>query len=160
MNSPSLKSFIILNLTTLLLLLSLSCSNAQPLKCIRVVDGDTIILSNGERVRLIGVDTPETKHPKKPVEYYGKEASAFTKRMVEGKEVRLEYDQQQRDKYGRLLAYIYLMDGTFLNAEIIRQGYGHAYTRFPFKYMNAFRKYEKKARKEKKGLWADKPVKQ
>ena len=126
---------------------------------VRVVDGDTIILSNGERVRLIGVDTPETKHPNKPVEYFGKEASAFTKRMVEGQEVRLEYDQQQRDKYGRLLAYVYLMDGTFLNAEIIKQGYGHAYTRFPFKYMEEFRQYEKEAREAKVGLWADKPAK-
>jgi micrococcal nuclease len=116
-------------------------------------------LSNGERVRLIGVDTPETKHPKKPVEYYGKEASAFTKKMVEGKEVRLEYDVQDRDKYGRLLAYVYLMDGTFLNAEIIKQGYGHAYTRFPFKYMEEFRLYEKEAREAKRGLWADKPTK-
>jgi len=60
----------------------------KTLRCTRVVDGDTIILSNGERVRLIGVDTPETKHPRKAVEYYGKEATAFTKRMVEGKEVR------------------------------------------------------------------------
>ena len=139
----------------LILLLSISCSNSQTLKCTRVVDGDTIILNNGERVRLIGVDTPETKHPRKPVEYYGKEASAFTKRMVEGKEVRLEYDQQKRDKYSRLLAYVYLKDSTFLNAEIVKQGYGHAYTRFPFKYLEQFRQYEKEARKNKRGLWAD-----
>jgi micrococcal nuclease len=59
--------------------------------------------------------------------------------MVEGEEVRLEYDRQQRDKCGRLLAYVYLTDGTFLNAEIINQGYGHAYKRFPFKYMEQFR---------------------
>ena len=64
-----------------------SCSNSQTLICTRVVDGDTILLNNGERVRLIGVDTPETKHPKKPVEYFGKEASAFTKKMVEGEVV-------------------------------------------------------------------------
>ena len=112
MNSTRIRPLRILILTTLLLVLSISCSNAQTFTCIRVVDGDTIILSNGERVRLIGVDTPETKHPNKPVQYFGKEASAFTKRMVEGKEVTLEYGQQQRDKYGRLLAYVYLMDGT------------------------------------------------
>ncbi len=70
---------------------------------------------------MIGVDTPETKHPEKPVEYFGKEASLFTQRMVEGKEVRLEYDQTRRDRYNRILAYVYLMDGTFLNAEIIRR---------------------------------------
>ena len=66
---------------------------------------DTLVLDGGERIRLIGVDTPETVHPQKPVEYYGKEASAFTKRLAEGQEVRLEYDQQRRDHYGRTLAY-------------------------------------------------------
>jgi micrococcal nuclease len=124
--------------------------------CTRVIDGDTIIVNidgKEERVRLIGVDTPETVHPNKPVEYFGKEASEFTKRMVEGKKVRLEYDWQRRDKYGRLLAYIYLEDGTFLNAEIIKQGYGFAYTRFPFKYLEEFRQYEREARENGRGLW-------
>ena len=119
----------------------------------RVVDGDTLLLTNGERVRLIGVDTPETKHPQKPVQYFGKEAYLFTKRMVEGKEVRLEYDWQKRDKYGRLLAYVYLLDGTFLNAEIIKQGFGFAYTRFPFKFLEEFRRYEREARENRRGLW-------
>ena len=99
--------------------------------CIRAVDGDTIIVNIAgvkERVRLIGVDTPETKHPRKPVQHFGKEAYNFTWRMAEGKKVRLEFDQNQRDKYKRLLAYVYLEDGTFLNAEIVKQGYGHAYT--------------------------------
>jgi len=130
-------------------------SRSQAFLVKRVIDGDTIQLSNGEIVRLIGVDTPETKHPQKPVEYYGKEASAFTKRMVEGKAVRLEYDQQRKGKYNRTLAYVYLTDGTFLNAEIIKQGYGHAYTLFPFKYLEQFRQYEKEARNNKMGLWAD-----
>jgi Staphylococcal nuclease homologue len=66
----------------------------------RVIDGDTLELSTGEKVRLIGVDTPETKDPRKPVQYFGKEATAFTKQLVEGKPVRLEYDQQRDDKYG------------------------------------------------------------
>jgi micrococcal nuclease len=131
----------------------ISPSFAQTYKVKRVIDGDTLILVNGERVRLIGVDTPETKHPKKPVQRFGKEAYFFTKKMVEGKEVKLEYDWQRRDKYNRLLAYVYLLDGTFLNAEIIKQGYGFAYTRFPFKYLQEFRKYEKEARENKRGLW-------
>jgi len=122
--------------------------------CTRVIDGDTIVLDSNEKVRLIGVDTPETKDPRKPVQYFGKEASEFTKRMVEGKKVRLEYDWQKIDKYGRTLAYIYLEDGTFLNAEIIKQGYGHAYTRFPFKYLEEFRRYEREARENQRGLWA------
>ena len=124
--------------------------------CTRAVDGDTIVVNitgQKERVRLIGVDTPETKHPRKPVQYFGKEASMFTANMVEGKKVRLEFDQNQRDRYKRLLAYAYLEDGTFLNAEIIKQGYGHAYTKFPFKYMNEFRQYEREARIRKRGLW-------
>lgn len=130
-------------------------------RCIRVVDGDggTIIVEidgTKERVRLIGVDTPETVHPKKPVEHYGKEASAFTKKLTEGEMVRLEYDDdtQRRDRYGRLLVYVYLPDGTFLNAEIIKQGYGFAYTRFPSKYMEQFRQYERSARESWAGLWA------
>ena len=119
----------------------------------RVVDGDTIILNGRERVRLIGVDTPETVDPRRPVQYFGKEASAFTKRMVEGKRVRLEYDQTRKDRYGRTLAYVYLEDGTHLNAEIVKQGYGHAYTRFPFRYLKEFRRYEREAREAGRGLW-------
>jgi len=128
--------------------------NAQDwVKVKRVIDGDTLLLTNGEKVRLIGVDTPETKHPQKPVQRFGREAYLFTRELVEGKEVRLEFDWQRRDKYGRLLAYVYLTDGTFLNAEIIIQGYGFAYTRFPFKYLEEFRKYEREARENGKGLW-------
>jgi len=124
--------------------------------CTRVIDGDTIAVEkNGkkEKVRLIGVDTPETVHPFKPIEYFGKEASEFTRKKVEGKRVNLEYDWQSRDKYGRLLAYVYIGDGTFLNAEIIRQGYGFAYTRYPFKYLEDFRQYEREARTNNRGLW-------
>ena len=120
---------------------------------LRVIDGDTLLLTNGEKLRLIGVDTPETKHPRKTVQRFGREASLFTKRVVEGKEVHLGYDWPKRDKYGRLLAYVYLPDGAFLNAEIIKQGYGFAYTKYPFKFLEEFRKYEREARENKKGLW-------
>jgi len=138
--------------------LILSFAHAETHRVKRVIDGDTLMLSNGQKVRLIGVDTPETKHPQKPVQYFGKEAYLFTKRMVEGKEVRLEYvrleyDWREKDKYGRPLAYVYLMDGTFLNAEIIKQGYGFAYTKFPFKYLEEFRQYEREARVNGRGLW-------
>ena len=113
----------LLKFVSILLLLN-SCVLGQDFICTRVVDGDTIIVrieGKEERVRLIGVDTPETVHPKKSVEYFGKEASEFTRKMVEGKKVILEYDWQRRDKYGRLLAYVYLEDGTLLNGEIIKQ---------------------------------------
>ena len=145
----------------LLLLFSLSCVQAakdeKEYKCLRVVDGDTIIIryENNQRVRvrLIGVDTPESVRPETPVEYFGREASAFTKKRAEGKRVRLEFDQERYDKYDRLLAYVFLPDGTMLNEEIIRQGYGHAFTKFPFKYSKKFRKLEREARMGKRGLW-------
>ncbi|MBI4384921.1 MAG: thermonuclease family protein [Nitrospinae bacterium] len=124
----------------------------------RVIDGDTLRLSDGEKVRLLGVDTPETKHPTKPVQYFGKEASEFTRRAAEGRFVAMDYDVTPRDKYGRLLAYVYRQpDDFFLNAEIIKQGYGFAYTRFPFKYMKEFKRYEDEARIQGRGLWQREP---
>jgi micrococcal nuclease len=140
-------------LPLLILLVSLTAFGQSWRTCVRVVDGDTIVLDGDEKVRLIGVDTPETKDPRKPVQAFGQEAYEFTKGLVEGKKVRLEYDQQRIDKYGRTLAYVYLDDGTFVNAQIILQGYGHAYTVFPFKYMENFRNYERMARERGMGLW-------
>ncbi len=123
-------------------------------QCIRVIDGDTVVLDGGERVRLIGVDTPESVDPRRPVERFGKEAAAFTRRLAEGKRVGLEYGDETLDVYGRTLAYIYLPDGTLLNEEIIRQGYGFAYTRFPHRRMEEFVKLERDAREHERGLWA------
>jgi micrococcal nuclease len=156
------------SLTTALLLLflpSVSGSEApftenSARKVIRVVDGDTLVLDPNEKVRLIGVDTPETVHPKKVVECFGREAGEFMKKLVSGKKVRLEFDEantfvSHKDRYGRTLGYVFLEDGTLLNAEIIRQGYGHAYTRFPFRYLEEFRSLERRAREQGLGLWAD-----
>ncbi len=126
----------------------------------RVVDGDTIVLSDSQKVRLIGVDTPESVHPNKPVERFAKEAAEFTKRIAKGKKVRLEYDWQKTDKYGRILAYVFVLEGgteIFLNAEIIKQGYGFAYLKYPFRddYMKMFKELEVQAREEGRGLWAE-----
>ncbi|MCK5118502.1 MAG: thermonuclease family protein [Candidatus Latescibacteria bacterium] len=135
-------------------------SGMEAYKVVRVVDGDTVILLiHGEKtsVRLIGVDTPETVHPRKPVQYYGREAGLFLKNLLRGEEVYIEQrgKADEFDRYGRLLAYLYRApDGLFVNLEIVRQGYGHAYTRFPFQYMDLFRFYERKARECEKGLWA------
>lgn len=131
------------------------------LKVERVIDGDTFVLTTGDKVRLIGVDTPETVHPSKPVEYFGQEASDFLKRILTNQSVVLDYDWQRVDKYGRLLAYVSLLDGTFVNAEIIRQGYGHAYTKYPFRqdYMDQFRQLEVDARESYRGLWSDEAAK-
>jgi micrococcal nuclease len=131
-----------------------------PFDIIRVIDGDTIVLSmdgKNTTVRLIGVDTPETVHPQKQVEAYGHEASEFTKNLLKGEQVALEYESgsSRLDKYGRLLAYVYRHpDGLFVNLEIVRQGYGHAYTKYPFQYMETFCSYEKNSREVGKGLWA------
>lgn len=135
-------------------------ADADRARCTRVVDGDTIVLDPGGKARLIGVDTPETVDPRRPVQYFGKEASAFTKRMVEGKTVWIGGDWEARDKYGRKLVYVYLEDGTFFNAELIKQGYAHAYTRFPFKYLEQFRAYEREAREQQRGLWKASPESQ
>lgn len=121
-------------------------------------DGDTISVDmNGtiERVRFIGVDTPETQDPRKPVQCYGKAASEFTRNLIGDNSVRLEADpaNTNRDRYNRLLRYIYLPDGTLVNAEIIRQGYGFAYTSFPFERIDEFRALEKHAREQNLGLW-------
>lgn len=140
-----LSSFLFLALT--------NHSFADQSQVTRVIDGDTVVLDNGEHVRLIGVDTTEKSHPLKPLQFFSEEASKFTKNLVEGKQVRLEYDKERRGKYGRLLAYVYLMDGTFVNAEIIRQGYGFAYTKYPFKYKKQFVSLEKEARENKRGYW-------
>lgn len=127
---------------------------------VRVVDGDTIVADiNGkqEKIRLIGVDTPETVDPRKPVQCFGKEASLFTKNLIENKKVRLERDSSQgdRDKYGRLLRYVFLSDGTFVNKEIITQGYGHEYTyRAPYHHQADFKTAERTARELQKGLWS------
>ena len=120
-----------------------------------MIDGDTLVLDGGERVRLIGVDTPETVHPSRPVEYFGEEASDFTRRMVESQQVYLEYEQGSptRGRYDRTLDYVYLQDGTLLNEGLIEQGYGHAYTRYPFS-MDEFRKARREARAAGRGLWS------
>ncbi len=135
-------------------------------KVLRVIDGDTIeveILDNNskynkkEKVRFIGVDTPETKHPKKKVQYFGKEASAYTQRMLENKKVILQFDNTTRDRYGRLLCYVFRKeDNILINYKLIYDGYGYAYTKFPFKYKKEFIKAEKSAQQRKVGLWGEK----
>ena len=158
------KLFIIVFPAILLLLFSPDITNAENKTsfsnnfhyCSYVIDGDTIIViidGKKQKVLLIGVDTPETDGPYTKEEPFGKEASAFTKKITEGKKVRLEYDRQKRDKYGRLLAYVYLEDGTFLNAELIKQGYATAFRKFRFKYRDNFKRYEREARENKRGLW-------
>jgi len=128
---------------------------------VRVVYGDTIVVQiNGvqEKIRLIGVNTPETVDPRRPVECFGKEASTFTKSLLTDQQIRIESDPSQgdRDKYGRLLRYVFLADGTLVNEEIITEGYGYEYTyRTHYLYQTEFKKAQKGAQAQKKGLWAE-----
>ncbi|MEA3369091.1 MAG: thermonuclease family protein [Candidatus Ratteibacteria bacterium] len=122
----------------------------------KVIDGDTVILSNDDHIRLIGVDTPELNSASKPVRYFAEEAREFTKNMVEGKGVRLKYGPQKKEKHGRIFAYVYLSDGRLLNAEIIKQGYGYVFLGSPFKYQEKFKEYQNLAQKGKRGFWGQK----
>jgi endonuclease YncB( thermonuclease family) len=122
----------------------------------RVVDGDTIELETGEKVRYIGMNTPESVKINFPVECFGKIASEKNKEMVEGKFVRLEKDISDKDRYGRLLRFIYLEDGTFVNDVLVREGYARVST-FPpdVKFSEQFKAAEREAKSAKRGLWAD-----
>ena len=138
----------------------------QSYEVVQIVDGDTIrVRYNGtvEPVRLIGVDTPETVHPDKPVEFYGVEASNFTKNLLKGERVVLRFWKEKRDSYGRMLAYVYRApDELFVNLEIIRQGYGVAIGHFDHRHMDSFIDAEGRAREARKGLWVRsrrKPIK-
>lgn len=125
------------------------------------MDGDTIVIElygKQEKVRLIGVDTPETVDPHKVVQYYGKEASNYVRSQLEGVEIELEFDFNPRDKYDRLLAYVWL-NGVNFDSELIRLGYARSYLRFPFRYFKEFEKFGREAEKNKVGMWADLEVK-
>lgn len=133
--------------------LSKDLPSKGPFRVTRVIDGDTLVLDNGETVRLIGVDAPETNHPEIPVQRFGKEATEFLRRFAEGFECLLEYEPDDiRDAYGRLLAYVFI-GGELANAEIIRRGYAYAYTRFPFSRKDEFMALEREARRRQYGLW-------
>jgi micrococcal nuclease len=124
----------------------------------RVVDGDTIkveIDGRPDRVRYIGVDTPESVKPGTPVQCFAKAASHFNERLVGGQRVRLRYDAERRDRYGRLLAYVYrARDGLFVNAELVRRGYAVTLTIPPnVAHADEFAKLARRARELGRGLW-------
>jgi micrococcal nuclease len=128
-------------------------------RVVRVVDGDTIHVLLGarrEKVRYIGVDTPETHHPTKPVQCYGREASAFNARLVAHERVRLVRDVEERDRFGRLLAYVYrARDGLFVNAELARTGYARPLPIAPdLRYAARLQSLARAARQAGRGLWS------
>ncbi len=135
-----------------------SQDDSTTVQVVQVIDGDTIqvccVFGDRVKVRYIGVDTPETHHPLKGVEPYGMEAAEANRKLVDGKTVRLEFDVQQLDRYGRTLAYIYLEDGTFVNAWLVEHGYAMVMT-FPpnVKHQDLFLKLQREAREAGRGLW-------
>lgn len=126
----------------------------------RIIDGDTFRIDmNGvsTTVRPIGIDTPETVDPRKPVECFGREATEKARQLLHNKRVRLEFDpsQDEKDIYGRLLVYVYTEDGIFFNLNMIENGYAFEYTfRTPYKYQELFRQAEQQARNNLRGLWS------
>jgi micrococcal nuclease len=149
----------------LLILIGVGCQSkpaaqAAPgrdsVKVNRIVDGDTLEIEwkgKKEKIRLIGVDTPETKKPGTPVMYYGKEASEYTKKRLEKQTVQLEWDVDRTDRYDRLLAYVWIGDELF-NSTLVKEGYARIAT-FPpnVKYVDQFKKDQEAARSKKKGIW-------
>ncbi len=150
---------------TLFFLIFIFFSNSSPVSnnksgilVTKVIDGDTIEIEGGQRVRYLGVDTPETKDPRRPVQCFGKEASNKNKELVEGKRIILEKDITDMDKYNRLLRFVYLDLGNgsklFVNDYLIREGYGYVLTIPPdVKYSEQFLDAQRIAREQKKGLW-------
>ncbi len=126
----------------------------------KVIDGDTIELEGGARVRFIGINTPETVDPRRPVECFGKEASDYAKTLLNDGIVRLEKDISDTDKYGRLLRYVYLPDGTFVNLKLVEDGYAYASAYPPdIAHTKEFSAAQTAARLATRGLWASCPVK-
>lgn len=151
----------------IVLLLLFSSSKCEPGKkkefrfyeVVTVIDGDTFRINDGTlsglKVRLIGVDAPETRNTANKVKSeFGEASKSFLVSMLEGRRVRLEYDVDRTDKYGRTLAYVYLEDGTFVNAELVKRGYATILTIPPnVRYQELFLRLERKARAADRGLW-------
>ncbi len=137
-----------------------SSQNNSLVKVARVIDGDTIELENKQKVRYIGIDTPELHDPRKPIQCFAQEAYERNKQLVEGKMVKLQKDISETDKYRRLLRYVFLYDppstseAVFINKYLVTEGYAHAAT-FPpdVKYANVFVEEQRSASLNKKGLW-------
>jgi micrococcal nuclease len=166
-----MKQRLLIILIIIFYFLDLSCiSNREKsilteyLEVKSVVDGDTFWADNGSekgvKIRLIGVDAPETRNTgRKAIGYYGQQSKDYLTRLLENKKVRLEYDVDKTDQYNRKLAYAFLTDGTFVNAELVKQGYAMVMTIPPnVKYADRFVKLERKARKNNKGLWNENHV--
>jgi micrococcal nuclease len=164
MNSILIRRLLFVKFLGLLFLLQLNAysyvqAQQQFFYISKFVDGDTFWISkpdgSQEKIRLIGIDTPESRNSgKKKATEFGKEAAAYVKQLLTDKKIRLEYDVGKYDRFNRTLAYVYLEDGTFLNAHLVQQGYAKVMTVPPnVKHANLFLKLEREARSKRRGLW-------
>lgn len=128
-------------------------------KVVEVIDGDTVVLDSGETVRYIGIDTPETKHPRRGVQCFGKQATEKNTELVLGKTVRLEKDVSERDRYNRLLRFVYLSTDqgeVFVNDVLVREGYAKAVTYPPdVTFTERFKEAQREAQEHNRGLWRE-----
>jgi micrococcal nuclease len=163
-----MKAIIIFITIIVVSILDLSCisrrdrsNSSDYINVVRVVDGDTFWADDGSvkglNIRLIGIDAPESRNTgRKKIGYYGQQSKEYLTKLLDNKKVRLEYDVGRKDQYNRTLAYVYLPDGTFVNAELVRKGYAMVMTIPPnVKYAEKFVKLQRKARKNNRGLWND-----
>ncbi|NEW05441.1 thermonuclease family protein [Paenibacillus sp. SYP-B3998] len=156
--SVALCLFLVISVTAGCASKTTSVPGRERVKVERIVDGDTLEVTRAgkkEKVRLIGVDTPETKKPNTPVMFYGKEASDYTKKRLEKQSVDLEFDVEKEDRFDRLLAYVWIGDELF-NRTLVQEGFARMAT-FPpnVKYADSFKKDQEQARAKSKGLWKD-----
>jgi micrococcal nuclease len=153
------KKTILFMLFVMMMLTSCSETENQGIPVTKVVDGDTIkVQLNGkeETIRMLLIDTPETVHPNKPVQPFGTKASQFVKEELEGQQVKLEMDVSERDKYGRLLAYVYTLDDVMINERLLEEGLARvAYVFEPnTKYVDQFYEIQQQAKQAEKGIWS------
>jgi endonuclease YncB( thermonuclease family) len=121
----------------------------------RVYDGDTFETRRGEKVRLLGINTPEIAHGDSPAEPWGEKAASALKHLIEGQRLRLSFDTEKRDRYGRLLAQVWLRDGRWVNGLMVREGYAHVYTFVPnLRWSKALHAEELQARRARRGIWS------
>ena len=151
----SFYNYVRLALSVLFFLLTAGYSSAQTGYTVKWVnDGDTIVLTNGWRVRYIGINAPEIDHENQKAQPYGYLARSFNKKLVLSQKIVLEFDEERHDRYGRLLAYIYLPDGSFLNSRMLENGMAYYLYRRPnVKYDKRLLKKQQDAMRAQKGLW-------
>lgn len=150
-----MKVIILILLSVFILLFNSLNFGVEIHKVVEVIDGDTVVLDSGDHVRYLGIDTPEIHHPTKPKQCYGDEATKRNQELVEGKYVFLERDEEDRDKYDRLLRYVYV-GFTSVNAELVREGFAYSYYYPPdLKYYKQYAQLELGAKKANIGLWAN-----